>query len=49
MIETVTLDELMAEVLPQWLIKALEEMIIYFSDGTQDTCDGEAEEKHPEE
>jgi hypothetical protein len=49
MIETITSDEFIAEMLPQWLIKEMDEMIIYISDGTEGPCDEEAEDECPQE
>ena len=49
MIETITADEFIAEMLPQWLIEEVDEMIIYITDGAEDLCDEGAEDECADE
>lgn len=49
MIETITSDEFIAEMLSQEVIEEVDEMIICITDVTEDLCDEEAEDDCSEE
>lgn len=49
MIETITEDEFIAEMLSQEVIEEIDEMIICITDTTEDLRDEEAEDEYSEE